>query len=84
MKDEYRWIEQVKAHGWGNILSAALDVLEPFGVLSAQALWVLQPALGIFVSREALSGVARALEEPGELERLREQLFLEDDIDLSQ
>jgi hypothetical protein len=79
MKDEYRWIEQVKAQGWGNILSAALDALEPFGVLSAQALWVLQPALGIFVSREALSGVARALEEPGELERLREQLFLEDE-----
>ena len=82
MNDKYAWLQQVKAHGWENIVSAALDALEPFGVLSAQALWILQPALGLFIPREALSSVALALEEPDELERLREQLFLEDDVEL--
>jgi hypothetical protein len=79
MSDEYTWLRQVKTRGWENILSAALDVLEPFGALGAQVVWFLQPTLGLFVSRDALSGVARALEEPNELNRLREQLFLDDE-----
>jgi hypothetical protein len=79
MSDKYSWLRQVKTQGWENILSAALDVLEPFGALGAQALWFLQPTLGLFVSKDALSGVAHALEEPGELNRLRELLFLDDE-----
>ncbi len=79
MNDEFHWLRQVKAHGWENIFSAVLDTLEPFGALGAQALWILQPTLGIFVSREALGDIASALEEPDQLQRLREQLFLEDE-----
>ncbi|MFN8375825.1 MAG: hypothetical protein U0694_23505 [Anaerolineae bacterium] len=78
MNDKYAWLRTIKAHGWENIFSAVLDVLEPFGALGAQALWVLQPALSILVSREALGSIAQALEEPDELQRLREELFLED------
>jgi hypothetical protein len=68
------WIEGVRARGLGNALSVALDVLEPLGPLGAQLLWVAGPALGLFVSRDALGSLANALEEPGGIERLREQL----------
>jgi hypothetical protein len=74
MNDEYSWLQHIKARGLENILSAALDVLEPLGPLGAQAVWLLQPALGIFVSRTALDNIARALEEPDTLERLRSHL----------
>lgn len=68
------WVEQAKARGLGHALSVALDVLEPLGPLGAQVLWVAQPLLGIMVSSEALSSMAQALEEPGGIERLRQQL----------
>lgn len=58
-----------------NMLGAALDALEPFGALAAQALWVLQPGLGLLLPRAALEDVAHALEEPGGIERLRASLF---------
>jgi hypothetical protein len=68
------WIRAAKARGLGDVLSVALDVLEPLGLLGAQVLWVLQPALGIFGMREAVGDLAEALEEPGGVERLRQQL----------
>jgi hypothetical protein len=43
-------------------------------VVGAQVLWVLQPALGLFIARKALSALAEALEEPGGIDRLRKQL----------
>lgn len=68
------WIMRARASGWGDFLSAALDVLEPFGVLGAQALWIAQPALGVFVQRETLAMLAQALEEPGGIDALRRRL----------
>jgi hypothetical protein len=70
----HEWVEQAKARGLGHALSVALDVLEPLGPLGAQLLWVAQPVLGIMVSRSALGSVAQALEEPGGIDRLRQQL----------
>jgi hypothetical protein len=68
------WIQHAKARGWDDALSVALDALEPLGVVGAQVLWVLQPALGLFIARKALSALAEALEEPGGIDRLRKQL----------
>ncbi len=68
------WIQHIKARGLGHALSTALDVLEPLGPLGAQALWVAQPVLGLFVARETLGGLADALEQPGGVERLRQML----------
>jgi hypothetical protein len=75
MNDKYSWLQHIKAHRLGDILTIALDVFEPLGPLGAQAVWFLEPALGIFVSRAALESIAHALEEPDELERLRAQLL---------
>jgi hypothetical protein len=68
------WIQHVKARGLGEALSTALDVLEPLGPLGAQALWVAQPVLGLFVAHETLDHLAEALEQPGGVERLRQML----------
>jgi hypothetical protein len=68
------WIQQVKARGLGDALSTALDVLEPLGPLGAQALWVAQPVLGLFVTHQALDHLAEALEQPGGIEQLRQML----------
>ncbi len=68
------WIEGARARGLGTALGVALDVLEPLGPLGAQALWLLQPACGIFGARRAVGDIATALEEPGGVDRLRRLL----------
>jgi len=71
------WIQQAQARGLGHALGLALDVLAPLGPLGAQVIWVAQPALGLLVGRAALADLARALEQPGGVERLR--AYLEDE-----
>jgi hypothetical protein len=74
----FEWLTQVQARGWGGALSTALDVLEPFGALGAQFLWVAQPAFGLLGAEAIVRGLAQALEEPGGIEALRKAL--EDDL----
>lgn len=77
---EYEWLEKVRARGWENALSLALDVLEPLGPLGAQLLWVAQPAARVIGGwGDALTGLAQTLEEPGGVERLRRLLDGDDD-----
>jgi hypothetical protein len=68
------WVRQARGRGLGHALGVALDVLEPLGPLGAQLLFVVQPVLGLWLPREALDGLARALEAPGGMAALREQL----------
>jgi hypothetical protein len=68
------WVQQAKVRGLGNALGIALDVLEPLGPLGAQLLWVSQPVLSLLVSRATLNHLAQALEEPGGIEQLKQQL----------
>lgn len=71
------WIEGLRARGLEQAFCTALDVLEPFGPLGAQLIWVAQPAIYIIgrdLWREALTELAEALEEPGGVERLRQRL----------
>lgn len=75
---EPQWIEQVRSRGWQNALIVALDVVEPLGPLAAQLLWVAQPAAGLFGAQRAVHDIAQALEEPGGLEDLRQQLWGDD------
>jgi hypothetical protein len=72
---EIEFIQQVKARGWGDALSTALDVLEPLGPLGAQLLYVAQPAARMIGGwGDSLGVLAQALEEPGGIERLRQAL----------
>lgn len=68
------WINQARARGLTGALHVALDALEPLGPFGAQFLWVMQPVLGLFGARDMVRSIATALEEPGGVERLRQQL----------
>lgn len=68
------WVREVHARGWVRPLLAALDALEPLGPLGAGALWVAQPALSAFLSRETVTRIAEALETPEGIEQLRRAL----------
>lgn len=73
--DESQWVQEIRARGWGDALSTALDVLEPFGPLGAQVLWVAQPAARLVGGwGDLLGALAEALEQPGGVERLRQAL----------
>ncbi len=77
INSKHPWIAQAKARGHGNMLSLALDALEPLGPLGAQVLWILQPTAGLFGGsgvRTAMAELAHALEERGGLEGLRAEL----------
>lgn len=77
---DYEWLQQIRARGWQDAFSTALDILEPLGPLGAQMLWVAQPAArAIGGWGDAVSGLAQALEEPGGIERLRRLLDEQDD-----
>lgn len=82
MKDDLRWIQEVKARGWADALRTALDALEPLGVLGAQMLWIAQPAAGLIGGRQIVAGLAQALEDPDGIDTLR--ALLDDSPDESQ
>lgn len=78
--DKPAWIQDIKARGLAGWLAASLEIFEPFAPLGAQVVWVLQPVLGLMVDRDRVAAAARWLEEPGELELVRQ--WLEDDAEL--
>jgi hypothetical protein len=69
-----RWSKRLHAAHLDGLVGALLDAAEPFGPLGAQVLWVVQPTLGLLVPREEIASLARLLEAPGGVARLREQL----------
>ena len=80
-KTEFDWIQQARDNGWETPLRLTLDVLEPFGVLGAQMIWVLQPTLGFFIPSDLLRDLAQTLQEPGGIQAVRVQLDTTDEND---
>lgn len=74
MDAEHDWMHEAKKRGLGRGLSILLDVLEPFGPLGAQILWVVQPVSGLLGISTAVGELANALEQPGGVDELRRQL----------
>jgi len=74
MNGQRDWIQQVKARGLDGAFGVALDALEPLGPLGAQVLWVMQPFLSLFIARETVQDIAQALEAPGGVEQLKQEL----------
>jgi len=68
------WLAQVKANGWETPLRLTLDIMEPLGPFGAQVLWVLQPALGVFIRSDVLDNIARTLEHRDHIDDVRRQL----------
>lgn len=73
------WIAQIKTRKLHHIVTLLLDVLEPVSPLSAQVLWIIQPAGSMLGWRKAIGEIAEALEEPGGVERIRRALEMNDE-----
>jgi len=73
------WGDRLRAWGLDGLASALLEAAEPLSPLGAQALYVAQPALGVFLPRESVGRWARLLEDPANLARLRARLLGPDD-----
>lgn len=53
---------------------AVLDAGRPLTFIGGQLVWLLQPALSLFVSRETIRQTARLLEEPASVTALVNRL----------
>jgi hypothetical protein len=70
-----RWGERLRTSRLDSIVGALLDVVEPLGPIGAQLLWVAQPTLGLLIPRKEIDMLARWLDEPGGVARLRAHLI---------
>lgn len=68
------WVDGVNKRGLGGVLETLLDIAAPFGTLGAQLLWVAQPVSGLLGWHAIVGEVARVLEDPDEIERVRQRL----------
>lgn len=69
-----RWGHRLRAAHLEALAVALLDATEPLGPLGAQILWWAQPTLSLFVPRDEITALARALETPQGLAWVRAQL----------
>jgi hypothetical protein len=69
-----RWAHRLRMARLDGLVGTLLEAAEPLSPLGAQALWIAQPTLGLFVPREDVASLARLLEDPGGLAWLRTHL----------
>ena len=69
-----RWGRRLRAAHLDGLAVALLEAAEPLGPLGAQVLWWAQPTLSLFVPRDEIGALARALEAPQGLAWVRAQL----------
>lgn len=63
-------------HRWGirDWIASLLEAAGPLTLLGAQAIYVTQPLLSTFTTKDNLSALARLLEEPGQSQSFAEFL----------
>jgi hypothetical protein len=64
----------LRRHGLDTVASAALEMGRPIALVGGQLLWISQPALSLFWSRNQIGAFARVLENPSALNRLAQCL----------
>jgi hypothetical protein len=68
------WSAKLRERGLGDMAALLLDVAEPFGPLGAQALWIAQPALSLFLPRQDIGEFAGLLDDPDSMAWWRSEL----------
>ena len=68
------WSARLRAAKLDGVVGAMLDAAEPLGPLGAQVLWIVQPALRLFVSTDEIGGLANLLDDPAGVAWLRAEL----------
>jgi hypothetical protein len=67
-------VKKIQRLGLVNFASSFLDSIRPIAFIGGQLLWIAQPALGVFMDSNRISGWARLLEEPEAINKLRARL----------
>ena len=67
-------VDAISDRGWGSAAVFLLEIGHPLALLGGQLLWILQPALSIFISDDVIARTARLLEQPDAVNALIEQL----------
>ena len=66
--------DAICTHGLRLPVLAGLEAGRPFSFVGGQLLWLLQPFLGLVISREKIGQAARLMEEPEGIDELIDQL----------
>ena len=69
-----QWLIRVQRWGLNGLLAALLDAAAPLAPIAGQALYVAQPTLGLFVSRQSITDLAQWLDRPEGLADLQRAL----------
>jgi hypothetical protein len=77
------WAKRTRSLGLDGLLGGLLDAAAPLSPIGASALWIAQPALGVFLSREAIGDLAHILADSEGVIWLRKALAGEDSGDVS-
>lgn len=67
-------IQIIKARGWQDASRTLLDVVEPIAPLVSQFLWVVQPISSIVEAQDFVGSLAKTLDSPDGIDRLRQEL----------
>lgn len=67
-------VKRVRQWGIVDLVSILLAGIRPIAFIGGQALWVMQPALGVLMDGERVARYARLLEQPEALEMLSARL----------
>ncbi len=70
-KDLEKWARALQQRGLANVAVLALDLLQVWGFVGGQLLWMLEP----FWGNDALATLAEMLEQPETLRNLQEYLL---------
>ncbi len=70
------WADRVRAAGMQELVGALFDAAAPFSSLGGQCLYIAQPALSLFVSRDRIGELAQVLDDPNGFEWLRQTMNL--------
>ncbi len=65
------WFEKLKHRGLGGLALWILDILQVWGFVGGQLLWMVSP----FFGEAALAPFAQMLEQPERLDRVRDHLL---------
>lgn len=74
------WRKRLRDWGLDGFAAALLDAAEPVGPLGAQALYVVQPTLGVLFPSSDVAAWARLIEDPANIAWMRERLLDSDEL----